>query len=428
MAGKVGRVQQEVTARSQSQTQQDYAAVRAQTLALCAPLEVEDYGVQPMADASPPKWHLAHTTWFFETFLLKPSIPGYQPFHALFENLFNSYYNGVGQPFARALRGTLSRPTLAQVLEYRAYVDTHMLALLDHAPDEERDARVCLGLHHEQQHQELLLTDLKYNFGHNPLRPVYGGGPRTSAPQEGTAGYLAYAGGMAEVGASGGFSFDNELPRHPVFMAPFLLADRLVTNADYRAFIADGGYQRAEYWLAEGWLQIQQQQWRAPLYWHEIDGQWHEYRLDGLHPLRDDLPVVHVSGHEAYAFAAWSGARLPTEFEWECAARVAPIEGTFVDSQCFHPQACSALDSQNPGQLFGDVWQWTASSYGPYPGYRPLPGTLGEYNGKFMSSQWVLRGGSCATPKAHIRPSYRNFFYPADRWQFSGIRLAKDVD
>jgi len=405
-----------------------FAAVRQQSLDLCEPLEVEDFGVQPMDDASPPKWHLAHTTWFFETFILKPRVPGYRAFHPQFEYLFNSYYNGVGTPYPRPKRGFLSRPTVAEVYAYREHVEQHMFSLLAACDDPTVLQHVTIGLHHEQQHQELLLTDLKYNFGHNPLYPAYGGGPREVLEENGPLGFLSYGGGVIRVGALDGFCFDNELPRHETLIQPFQMANRLVTNAEYLAFMEDGGYQRPELWLSEGWALVQQQQWHAPLYWRRLDGQWFEYRLDGLHPLAQGLPVVHVSAHEAFAYATWAGARLPTEFEWEHVAAAQPINGTFVDARTYHPGACGPLQAGVPQQLFGDVWQWTASSYGPYPGYRPLPGTLGEYNGKFMSSQLVLRGGSCATPASHIRASYRNFFYPPDQWQFSGIRLAKDVE
>lgn len=403
-----------------------YAAVRAQSLKLCEPLETEDYGVQPMADASPPKWHLAHTTWFFETFVLKQAQDNYQPFNRHFEHLFNSYYNGVGTPYPRHQRGFLSRPTVAEIVDYRERVDEGIQRLLGSCDDGQLVERIAMGLQHEQQHQELLLTDIKYNFGHNPLYPEYGGYVTAHPHVPTRTNFAEYAGGLVEVGADKGFCFDNEQPQHDVLLYPFKLADRLVTNAEYAAFIADGGYQTPQWWLSEGWSVVQQQAWKAPLYWSFMDGQWMEYRLDGLYPIVESLPVVHVSGHEAFAFAAWSNARLPTEFEWEHVAASRAIDGTFVESTAFHPQA---LSRQTPDiqQLFGDVWQWTSSSYGPYPGYQPLPGTLGEYNGKFMSSQLVLRGGSCATPQAHVRASYRNFFYPPDRWQFSGIRLAKDA-
>jgi ergothioneine biosynthesis protein EgtB len=400
--------------------------VRDATAALTAPLEVEDYGVQPMDDASPPKWHLAHTTWFFETFIVKVWKPDYQPFHPAFEYLFNSYYNGVGTPYPRPKRGFLSRPTVEEVFEYRRRVDGEMLSLLAESADPDLLSRVELGLHHEQQHQELIVTDLKYNFGNNPLHPVY----RDACEVEGSAApceFVPFPGGLAQVGATGeGFAFDNERPRHRVYVEPFKLASRLVTNGEFAEFIADGGYARPELWLSEGWTRVQAEGWRAPLYWTDVDGSWAEYRLDGFAKLVSHLPVVHMSAHEAFAFATWAGARLPTEFEWETAAEGLSIDGNFVESERYHPRCAAA--GAGVQQMYGDAWEWTASSYGPYPGYRPLPGTLGEYNGKFMSSQLVLRGGSCATPHSHIRTTYRNFFYPPDRWQFSGIRLARDDD
>lgn len=404
---------------------EQFLSVRRQSVSLCEPLVLEDYGVQPMDDASPPKWHLAHTTWFFETFILKTCCEGYQPFHPQFEYLFNSYYNGVGQPFCRSKRGTLSRPSVADVLTYRQHVDQYMVELLQKSHDKQMLDHVMLGLHHEQQHQELLLTDIKFNFGHNPLYPAYGGGPTDAAPVD--LHFEKFPGGVVEIGApaEAGFAFDNERPLHNALLQPFQLANRLVTNAEFKAFIDDGGYQRAELWLAQGWSLVQDKNWQAPLYWLERDGEDLEYRLDGLLPLQPRLPVVHVSGHEAVAYANWAGARLPTEFEWEWVAAQYEVQGSFVESARYHPNAC--VDSPGMAQLYGEVWQWTSSSYAAYPGYRPLAGTLGEYNGKFMSSQLVLRGGSCASPQAHIRSSYRNFFYAPDQWQFSGIRLAKDV-
>ena len=407
-----------------------YHQVRQQSIALCAPLAIEDFGVQPMDDASPPKWHLAHTAWFFETFILKQQLSGYQAFHPQFEYLFNSYYNGIGQPYPRPARGFLSRPTVAQIMEYRAHVDQHMHTLLERDLADDVTAQVVLGLHHEQQHQELMLTDIKYNFGHNPLYPSYcERRPMQAAALSGSQSapaYSEYDGGIVEIGAQGGFAFDNETPRHPVLLQAFQLADRVVTNGEYLSFVEDRGYARSELWLSEGWTTVQAQGWQAPLYWSQRDGVWHEYRLDGCHELALHLPVTHVSGHEAFAFAQWADARLPTEFEWEHAAGSAPVDGRFVEAEHFHPQA--AADQDGAQQWYGDVWQWTASSYAPYPGYHPLPGALGEYNGKFMSSQLVLRGASCATPKSHARLSYRNFFYPPDRWQFTGIRLAKNVE
>ena len=412
-----------------------YIETREATVALCAPLETEDFGVQPMPDASPPKWHLAHTTWFFETFLLKSFSKGYKAFHPDFAHLFNSYYNGIGKPFPRAERGNLSRPTVEQVMAYRQRVDAALCVLLETAEKDHQWAeigqRLELGVHHEQQHQELLLTDIKYNFGHNPLFPSLN---QEIQPTENAVGieplepnplgFDVFEPGLVEIGATSDFCFDNELPRHRVYVAPFSLANRLVTNGEFLAFIRDGGYSRPDLWLSEAWSARQNQALHHPLYWRSCNDEWFEYQLNGgLTKLQLDAPAVHINGYEAAAFAAWSGARLPTEFEWEVAAKGQPISGNFVESGKYHPVASTRANKQ----MFGDVWEWTSSSYGAYPGYRPLPGVLGEYNGKFMSSQWVLRGGSCATPRSHIRPSYRNFFYPKDAWQFSGIRLAQDL-
>jgi ergothioneine biosynthesis protein EgtB len=402
---------------------------------LCLPLENDDYGVQPMVDASPPKWHLAHTSWFFETFLLKPVLQDYQPFHERFEYLFNSYYNGVGQPFPRHLRGTLSRPTVAEVIAYRKHVDDQMAPLLDGALTPEQAELVTLGLHHEQQHQELLVTDIKYNLGHNPLFPSL---PAPATPATGEAhdavalsesGYQDFPGGLVSIGARGDeFCFDNELPRHQYYLEPYRLFERLVSNAEFLEFIVDRGYETASLWLSDGWQWLQSNpDTRSPLYWHNRDGEWFEYRLtSGLELLSPSAPVCHVSFYEADAFARWAGARLPLEEEWEAAAEaVDTCHGHFADSLRLHPEPAT----REPGlrQMFGDVWEWTQSAYSPYPGYRPPAGTIGEYNGKFMSNQRVLRGGSCATPADHMRVSYRNFFYPPDRWQFSGIRLASDA-
>jgi ergothioneine biosynthesis protein EgtB len=438
-----------------------YRRTRATSERLCAPLAVEDYGVQPMDDASPPKWHLAHTTWFFETFLLKPFAAGYRPFDDRFEYLFNSYYNGVGNPYPRPRRGMLSRPTVAEIYRYRCHVDAAMGALLERA-EGEVGARVVLGLHHEQQHQELLLTDVKYNLGSNPLLPAYRTDlrDRDEAQNPGAAApcsFVEFPGGVVEIGAASpgtrergerdaaagyaaAFCFDNELPRHQVLLRPFALADRPVTNAEFLAFVEDGGYRRPELWLSDGWAAIGAAPHpRAaegapsaggppgPLYWYRQDGQWWEYRLSGPAPLDLEAPVTHVSYYDADAFARWTGHRLPTEQEWEHAAADHPVTGHFADRDALHPLPAPASSRPGLRQLFGDVWEWTASPYGPYPGYRPLPGTLGEYNGKFMSNQLVLRGGSCVTQPGHVRASYRNFFYPGDRWQFTGIRLAHDL-
>lgn len=401
-----------------------FLAVRAQSEALTAPLETEDFGLQAMADTSPPKWHLAHTTWFFETFLLLPFAPGYTVFHPLYEHLFNSYYNGVGRPFSRPERGQLSRPTVAEVFAYRRYVDAAMEVLLE-STDEEVLRRVELGLNHEQQHQELLLTDLKYSFSRNPLAPAYRTDLEAAAPSKDTQtrpGRLSFDGGLVPVGAEAGFAFDNETPRHQVYLAPFALANRLVTNGEYLEFVRAGGYAQHELWLSDGWSAVQSRDWRAPIYWRADGDDWLEFTLGGERPLDLAAPVVHVSAYEADAYARWAGARLPTEFEWEhAAASQEKTNGNFVESDRLHPVA-----GGDNVQLFGDAWEWTSSAYGPYPGFQPEAGTLGEYNGKFMANQLVLRGGSCVTPENHVRASYRNFFYPPDRWQFSGIRLAYD--
>ena len=411
----------------------DFQLVRQRSRALVAALEVEDFGVQPMADASPPKWHLAHTTWFFETFLLEPFLASYQPLDARYTYLFNSYYNGVGALFPRTRRGQLSRPTVAEVMAYRDHVDEALFALLQSRTDDEVLRRLVLGTQHEEQHQELLITDLKYAFGHNPLQPAYLA--TAPLPAAGPAAALTYSelpGGLLEIGREvlaaldrQSFSFDNETPRHRVWLEPYRLADRCVTAGEYLAFMADGGYARAELWLADGWAWLQQPAApRAPLYWFEQDGLWWHYTLAGAQPIDPEGPVCHVSGYEADAYARWAGARLPSEAEWEAAAAAAGVEGAFLESGRLHPGngARGRLAAMR-----GDLWEWTSSAYGPYPGFRTLPGALGEYNGKFMANQLVLRGGSCATPRGHLRDSYRNFFYPPDRWQFTGVRLAQDA-
>lgn len=410
--------------------QENYARVRAQSRTLCDPLEVEDYVIQPVVDASPPKWHLAHVTWFFETFLLKPMLMDYEVFHPQFEVLFNSYYNGVGRQHPRAERGLLSRPTVSDVLAYRDHVDSAMNRLLSGDISEDVRFRVALGLNHEQQHQELLLTDIKYNLGHNPLYPAYvDRNPRNSSAPD-TLGFVPVTGGIHEIGRSGdasGFAFDNEYPRHKVFVGDFSIADRVITNAEYLTFIEAGGYQNPALWLSDAWALWQETGVTAPLYWVDTSSGWMEYTLSGLAPLQPDAPVCHVSGYEAEAFANWAGLRLPTEAEWEVASGLADHDGTFVEDEKWHPGPGGDVSKGHISQMFGDVWEWTRSSYDPYPGFRAFDGSLGEYNGKFMSSQWVLRGGSCATPRDHIRSTYRNFFYPKDRWQFSGIRLVRDV-
>jgi ergothioneine biosynthesis protein EgtB len=402
-----------------------YLRVRHTTEHLCEPLAVEDYVVQAMPDASPAKWHLAHVSWFLETFVLRRRVADYRPLDERYAVLFNSYYNGVGPQFERAARGTLSRPTVADVYAYRAHVDKAMTALLeeDDARGNGLDGVIELGLHHEQQHQELLVTDLKYNLAANPLRPAYRSLERPH-PRVPVARFVSFDGGVIEIGHAGsGFAFDNETPRHRVVLSPYALASRVITNGEYLEFVDDGGYRRPELWLSDGWRTARERNWQAPLYWTRLEGMWHVYTLGGMMPLEPDVPVAHMSYYEADAYARWRGARLPTEAEWEHAAAGVPLEGHLLDDRPDEPQPAAGAGLT---QLFGDVWEWTASAYAPYPGFRPLDGALGEYNGKFMVNQMVLRGGSCATPRSHIRASYRNFFPPDARWQFSGIRLARD--
>ena len=405
---------------------ESYRGVRAATEALCAPLSAEDCAVQSMPDASPAKWHLAHTSWFFETLVLE-SLPGHAPFHPGFRVLFNSYYESVGARHPRPERGVLSRPSLDEVRAYRRHVDARMLRVLDGGAPARALEVTELGLHHEQQHQELILTDLKHAFSRSPLRPAYRERAIEPAGRAEPLRWHGFEGGLREIGHAGaGFAFDNERPRHRVFVEAFELASRPVTNAEYLDFVRDGGYARPELWLSDGFAALASRGWRAPLYWEERDGAWSTFTLGGMAPLRGDEPVCHVSHYEADAYARWAAARLPTEAEWECAAEGAEVAGGFVEGGRLHP-APSPPAGRQPAGLFGDVWEWTASAYAPYPGFRPLAGSLAEYNGKFMSSQLVLRGGSCATPRSHVRRSYRNFFPPDARWQFSGIRLARDA-
>ena len=395
-----------------------FASIRRRTVELCAPLTIEDQLVQTMPEASPAKWHLAHTTWFFETFVLASA----EPFDPAFAFLFNSYYEAVGTRVERGRRGSISRPSLERVHAYRAAIDRRVgAAIVDGSLDPAARDRLELGLQHEQQHQELILTDIKHVLGTQPLRPAYRADlPRTPTGGDRLTGWLGFDGGVVEIGAaSDGFAFDNERPRHRVFVAPFELATRPVSNAEVLAFIADGGYRDPRHWLSDGWATVQAEGWDAPLYWERRDGAYVLYELAGVRAVDPAEPACHVSSYEADAIARWAGARLPTEMEWELAATGAdPARGHFADDDGLHPRATD--------ELFGDVWQWTSSSHAPYPGFHPLAGALGEYNGKFMSGQYVLRGGSCFTPRDHIRASYRNFFPPRARWQMSGLRLARD--
>ena len=399
----------------------DYNRVRGASESICAPLETEDYVIQTMEDMSPPKWHLAHTTWFFETFLLKPNLSGYEEFHPRFNYLFNSYYEAVGKRHPRPKRGMLSRPTVKEVYEYRAHVDGAMAELVGKVDGIETLIR--LGLNHEQQHQELLFTDCKHMLAQNPLRPAYQTRQTASTAAEAPLGWVDFPGGITELGYSGAeFHFDNEGPRHEVLLRSYRLADRLVTNGEFIEFMEDGGYQTASHWLSMGWAIAQEQGWEAPYCWEKVDGRWHSFTLDGLLPVEAADPVCHVSYFEADAFASWAGKSLPTEGEWEVAASAQPVEGNFYGSGRLRP--APAAGGGPVRQIYGDVWEWTASPYSAYPGYSAAKGAVGEYNGKFMCNQYVLRGGSAVTSKDHIRPTYRNFFPPEARWQFSGIRLA----
>jgi ergothioneine biosynthesis protein EgtB len=386
-----------------------------------------------MPDVSPTKWHLAHTTWFFETFILKKFVPGYQPEISEYAYLFNSYYNAAGDMHRRDLRGLISRPTVSQAHRYRASIDSHIDDLLSNSDEsllDEMEPILVLGMHHEQQHQELLITDIKHVFAQNPLHPVFRQRNRDLAARKiSPIQFIDFEETVAAIGHDGdGFGYDNEGPRHRALVPAFSLATRPITNGEYIAFVEDNGYNRPEFWLSLGWVTVNEQRWNAPLYWTKRDGDWWNFTLSGLRPVDQLEPVTHVSYFEADAYANWAGNRLPTEFEWERASLDCPIEGNFVEDESFHPgpKSRSGNDRQLY-QLFGDVWEWTRSAYSPYPGYRAVPGALGEYNGKFMCNQYVLRGGSCATSRSHIRRTYRNFFQPEKRWQFTGIRLARDA-
>ena len=398
---------------------------RNESLTICSPLSVEDHNIQSMPDVSPPKWHLAHTTWFFETLLLKPFVEGYQVFHESFEYLFNSYYESVGTFHPRVERGNLSQPSLESIHQYRNHVDEWLKKSLQEEEliTEEYVKILEIGIQHEKQHQELLLMDLKYNFWKNPLLPQYSKAPFPKSEESSPCRWLTIEEGIYEVGAQPGeFHYDNEGKQHRVFLEPVTIADRLITNGEYLGFIEAGGYVRAELWLSDGWHHINKEKWKHPLYWSHKDGEWCEFTLHGLVPLDMNAPASHLSYFEADAYARWCEARLPTEFEWEALSRKLGGEPSPLDLDTLHPNISTREKS-----FLGNLWQWTSSSYSPYPGFKPEHGALGEYNGKFMCNQYVLRGGSIATPSKHMRHSYRNFFPAHSRWMFSGLRLAKEV-
>jgi ergothioneine biosynthesis protein EgtB len=438
VAGEVGGHAQvrdfSATASTRSQRLIDrFREVRDFSARLCRSLQPEDYVVQSMPDVSPTKWHLAHTSWFFETFVVKVWMPRYRSEVPQYAYLFNSYYNAAGDMHRRDLRGLISRPTVAETYRFRESIDKCVTKLIEDADEAllaEIEGVLTLGLHHEQQHQELLVTDIKHVFAQNPLYPVF---QSVEAPAEtgkiSPQRFVKFDEATVLIGHDGdGFSYDNESPRHRALVAAFSLSNRLITNGEYLAFMEAGGYTRPEFWLSLGWTTVNEQRWQAPLYWVQRDGAWWNFTLSGFRPVNESEPVTHVSYFEADAYANWDGPRLPTEFEWERAASDLPIQGNFVDAQRFHPAPLCADAADAPlAQMFGDVWEWTRSAYLPYPGYRAVRGALGEYNGKFMCNQMVLRGGSCATSRNHIRATYRNFFPPDKRWQFSGIRLARDL-
>lgn len=409
-----------------------FRRVRKQSETLCKPLLPEDFNLQAIPEVSPPKWHLAHTTWFYEAFVLQEFAPSYTPYHPSYAKLFNSYYLKIGQPFPKQCRCLLSRPTIADVYEYRQCIDNLVQDLITDGSANQFERIISLietGINHEQQHQELLLTDIKCNFSANPLFPVYCHGisppPASSVAGRKPIVWVEFPSCFARIGASPGkgFAFDNEMPHHRDFVHRYALSDRPINNGEFLDFIGDGGYSRPEFWLADGWQHAQKVGWRMPMHWHEIDGKMQIYTLHGMKPLNLSEPVCHISYYEADAFARWAGARLPTEMEWENAASTLGVEGHFVCSAVLQPRSSEISGLR---QMFGDVWEWTCSPYSPYPGYVAPQGAIGEYNGKFMCNQMVLRGGSCVSEREHIRATYRNFLYPWDRWQFSGLRLARN--
>ncbi len=411
---------------------EQYRRVRSFSEHLCVPLVTEDYVIQSMPDVSPTKWHLAHVSWFFETFLLSPALPDYTSLHPQYAYLFNSYYNTLGERHCRPKRGLISRPTVEETYQYRRYVDEHVFELLEKI-DERRLAElapiITLGLHHEQQHQELMVTDIRHVLSCNPLNPPYIARIPTSASSVPPLEWVSFPEGIHWIGHKGeGFAFDNEGPQHRQFVQSFQLASRLVTNGEYLEFMEDGGYKNPLLWLSDGWNTVRAEEWQAPLYWEKSDGRWWMMTLNGLREVDKAEPICHVSYYEADAYARWADARLPTEAEWEVAAKNVPVEGNFVEKGLFHPAPLNASTTGGKlAQMYGDVWEWTQSSYSPYPGFKPAAGAVGEYNGKFMCNQFVLRGGSCATSLSHVRSTYRNFFPPNAQWQFMGIRLAKEV-
>ncbi|MGE3521404.1 MAG: ergothioneine biosynthesis protein EgtB [Candidatus Dadabacteria bacterium] len=411
---------------------QSYKTVRDFSFFLSAPLETEDFVIQSMPDVSPTKWHLAHTSWFFETFVLSKAVKEYRSPSPQYAYLFNSYYIQAGERHLRPKRGLISRPTVRETFDYRRHVDEHMMRFFAEASEKEWKElapSIEIGIHHEQQHQELIVTDIKHVFSENPLRPAYSGGAegngsRAEVPNK----WVPFGGGIYTIGhEDGGFGYDNEYPSHKTYLEPFKINSRLVTNREYMEFMDDGGYENGALWLSEAWAKIQSTGWNAPFYWERDGDKWRYFTLSGMRDVDPDEPVCHVSYFEADAFARWAGARLPTEAEWEVAAGDIPMEGNFVEEKAFHPVPASAAGEGPLIQMYGDVWEWTQSAYTSYPGFKTLPGALGEYNGKFMCNQFVLRGGSCATSGTHIRKTYRNFFPPDARWQFMGIRLASDV-